>query len=56
MVCVIGVADIFNIFIIRVRKIKSVCVAPLCEGYSAGEGEGEGEAEAVASRFFLHSV
>ena len=52
MVCVIGVADIFNILIIRVRKIKSVYVAPLCEGYSAGEGE----AEAVASRFFLHSV
>lgn len=50
MVCVIGVADIFNILIIRVRKIKSVYVAPLCEGYSAGE------AEAVASRFFLHSV
>ena len=52
LVCVIGIADIFNFFIIRVRKIKSVCVAPLCEGYSAGEGE----AEAVASRFFLHSV
>lgn len=51
MVCVIGVADIFNIFIIR-EKNKIRVRGPLCEGYSAGEGE----AEAVASRFFLHSV